>query len=95
MRHRSTADELAKAVGMSRSAFAERFVRVVGEPPMRYLTRLRLHAAARRLRQTRDSLARIAFDVGYESEAAFSRAFKREFVEPPASWRDTRAGGNT
>jgi AraC-like DNA-binding protein len=93
MRHRWAADELARAVGMSRSAFAERFARVVGEPPMRYLTRLRLHAAARRLRQTKDSLARIAFDIGYESEAAFSRAFKREFGEPPASWRDTGVGG--
>jgi AraC-like DNA-binding protein len=93
MRHRWTADELARGVGMSRSAFAERFVRVIGEPPMRYLTRLRLQVAAQRLRQSRDSLARIAFDIGYESEAAFSRAFKREFGEPPASWRDARANG--
>ena len=87
LQHRWTADELAREVGMSRSAFTERFVRVVGEAPMHYLIRQRLQTAGRHLLRSNDSLARIAFEVGYESEAAFNRAFKREFGEPPASWR--------
>jgi AraC-like DNA-binding protein len=90
--HRWTAGELAREIGMSRSAFADRFARAMGEPPMRYLARQRLQAAARRLEASTDSLARIAFQVGYESEAAFNRAFKREFGVPPASWRRDRLG---
>jgi AraC-like DNA-binding protein len=84
---RWTTEDLAGAVGMSRSAFAERFTRIMGEPPMRYLAQQRLQAAAERLRNSSESIARIAFKVGYESEAAFNRAFKREFGVPPASWR--------
>ncbi len=82
-----TAEELAAEVGMSRSAFADRFTRLVGEPPMRYLARQRLHAAAEKLRTGEHSIAQIAYDVGYESEAAFNRAFKREYGDPPATWR--------
>lgn len=80
---------LAREVGASRSVLAERFVKVMGEPPMRYLTRQRLHRAGRRLRETSDGVARIAFDTGYESEAAFTRAFRRAYGQPPAAWRRT------
>src|SRR6185503_12442859 len=82
-----TVDDLAREVALSRSALAERFTSLVGEPPMQYLTRWRLALAAQMLRDGRDPIARIAEKCGYESEAAFSRAFKREFGVPPASWR--------
>lgn len=59
----------------------------MGEPPMRYLARQRLRFAAQKLRTSHDAVAQIAFETGYESEAAFSRAFKREFGVPPAAWR--------
>lgn len=87
MRHRWRTDELARTVGLSRSAFAERFSHTMGESPMRYLARERLREASRRLKKSKDSLALIAFETGYESESAFNRAFKREFGEPPATWR--------
>ena len=87
LRYRWTTEELARRVGLSRSAFAERFTRAMGEAPMRYLARQRLRQASERLNDSRDSLAIIAFECGYESEAAFSRAFKREFGVPPATWR--------
>lgn len=87
IRHRWTTEELAAEIGMSRSAFADRFTRVLGDPPMRYLARLRLQNASRALADSNDSIARIAFEVGYESEAAFNRAFKREFGSPPSVWR--------
>lgn len=82
-----TTEALAHEVGASRSAFAERFTALLGDPPMRYLTRQRMQAAATRLRDSRASVAEIAFAVGYESEAAFSRAFKREYGRSPAAWR--------
>lgn len=85
--HPWTADELARAVGLSRSTFAERFATLIGEPPMRYLTSWRMQLAAQRLRDGDQSVSRIAYEVGYESEAAFNRAFKREFGVPPAAWR--------
>src|SRR5215831_8979422 len=85
--HRWTVDQLAKEVGLSRSALGERFSELIGAPPMQYLTRWRTSLAARQLRETRASILRIAGDVGYESEAAFNRAFKREFGLPPAAWR--------
>lgn len=85
-----TAEDLARAVGMSRSAFAGRFTRIMGETPMRYLAQQRLQAAARRMETSGDSIARISFEVGYESEAAFNRAFKRAFGAPPATWRAER-----
>jgi AraC-like DNA-binding protein len=87
MNQRWTAEDLAREVGLSRSALAERFTRVMGEPPIRYLAQQRLQAAAQRLKASSDSIARIAFQVGYESEAAFNRAFRREFGVPPAAWR--------
>ena len=82
-----TVDELAKEVALSRSALAERFASLVGEPPMQYLTRWRLALAAQMLRAGREPVIRVAERAGYESEAAFGRAFKREFGVPPASWR--------
>jgi len=88
-----TIDALADEIALSRSAFYERFVRLIGQPPMQYLTQWRMQAAANLLRQSRAPIASIALDVGYESEAAFSRAFKRQVGSPPASWRriQTRA----
>jgi AraC-like DNA-binding protein len=85
-----TAEAVARQVGLSRSAFAERFSALLGQPPMQYLAQWRMHLAAQRLRMSRDPLARIAAEVGYDSEAAFSRAFKRQFGAPPATWRNAR-----
>jgi AraC-like DNA-binding protein len=85
--HEWTVDDLGREVGLSRSALADRFTRLIGEPPIRYLARWRLQVAAHQLRSTDTPLARIAEQVGYESEAAFNRAFKRSFGVPPATWR--------
>jgi transcriptional regulator GlxA family with amidase domain len=85
--HPWTVDELAGRVGLSRSALAERFTALVGAPPMQYLTRWRLQLAADLLRSGRRSVAAVGADVGYESEAAFNRAFKRELGVTPAAWR--------
>jgi AraC-like DNA-binding protein len=82
-----TAEDLADAVNLSRSAFAERFTTLIGQPPMKYLTNWRMQIATHRLREGRLSIGQIAFDIGYESEAAFTRAFKREIGAPPAAWR--------
>ena len=82
-----TVDELARNVALSRSALAERFAALVGEPPMQYLMRWRLALAAQTLRSSGEAVARVAERSGYESEAAFNRAFKREFGMPPAAWR--------
>lgn len=82
-----TVEDLGREVGLSRSALADRFTRLIGEPPMRYLARWRIQVAANQLRNSDASLARIAEQVGYESEAAFNRAFKRSFGVPPAAWR--------
>ena len=70
-----TIDELGRCVGLSRSALHERFVQLIGMPPMQYLAQWRMQAAARLLLETRATVASIALDVGYESEAAFARAF--------------------
>jgi AraC-like DNA-binding protein len=82
-----TADELARQVYFSRSAFADRFTTLIGAPPITYLTRWRMQVAAQRLRENRRSVAEISADVGYESEIAFARAFKRQFSMSPARWR--------
>jgi len=87
-----TIAELAKEVGLSRSSLVERFTRYLSEPPMAYLIRWRLKLAARALASTSRGVAQIAEDVGYESEAAFNRAFKREFGLPPARYRNERKG---
>ena len=85
-----TAEALALEVGMSRSVLAERFTSLIGQPPIQYLTLWRMQLAEERLREGRGSLAQIASAVGYESEAAFSRAFKREFGVAPGQWRKKR-----
>jgi AraC-like DNA-binding protein len=82
-----TVDQLARDVAMSRSALAERFSALVGESPMQYLMRWRLALAAQMLRSGHDAVMRVAERSGYDSEAAFSRAFKREFGMPPSAWR--------
>jgi AraC-like DNA-binding protein len=88
--HPWTIADLADEVGISRSALIERFTRYLSEPPMTYLTRWRLQLAARSLERTSRGIAEIAADVGYESEAAFNRAFKREFGQPPGRFRSGR-----
>jgi AraC-like DNA-binding protein len=85
--HPWTIADLAQEVGVSRSALVERFTRYLSEPPIAYLTRWRLQLAARSLERTSRGVAEIAADVGYESEAAFNRAFKREFGQPPGRYR--------
>lgn len=85
--HPWTTEELAREVGLSRSAFAERFTGLIGVPPMHYLANWRLQLAAIRLRESGASTAQIAGEVGYESDAAFNRAFKRAFGTTPAAWR--------
>jgi AraC family transcriptional regulator, alkane utilization regulator len=92
--HPWTVDELAGHVGLSRSALAERFTDLVGAPPMQYLTRWRLQLAADLLRSSRRSIAAIGAEVGYESEAAFNRAFKRELGATPAAWRRAAAAAS-
>ncbi|MBX7248221.1 MAG: AraC family transcriptional regulator [Caulobacteraceae bacterium] len=82
-----TADAIAREINLSRSAFAERFTSLVGVPPMRYLLNWRMDLARHRLRDTNQLVAQIAYEVGYESEAAFARAFRREVELPPAAWR--------
>jgi AraC-like DNA-binding protein len=86
-----TLETLSRAVGLSRSALSQRFSDRLGVPPMRYLLRRRLQLAAARLQREGDSVARIASDAGYESEAAFARAFKREFGSPPGAFRRAAA----
>jgi len=85
--HSWTIATLARQVGVSRSVLAERFRQYLGEPPMTYLSRWRLQLGARMLTSTSYSVARISGEVGYESEPAFNRAFKREFGTPPARFR--------
>ncbi|HXI67437.1 MAG TPA: AraC family transcriptional regulator [Steroidobacteraceae bacterium] len=83
-------ESLARRVAMSRSAFAEHFTRFVGTPPMQYLTNWRMQVAAGQLLSTTDSVTAVANAVGYESEAAFSRAFKKVVGAPPSEWRKGR-----
>ena len=78
---------LAQEVGVSRTVLADRFRHFLGEPPIAYLTRWRLRLGARALTDSSRSVAEVASEVGYESEAAFNRAFKREYGQPPARYR--------
>ena len=82
-----TIDELGRQVGLSRSALHERFVALVGQPPVQYLTNWRMQRGAALLRESDATVATIAQEVGYDSEAAFARAFKRLVGQPPATWR--------
>jgi AraC-like DNA-binding protein len=90
--HAWTIAALAKEVGVSRSALVERFTRYLSEPPMAYLTGWRLRLAAQALASSSKGIADIAEAVGYESEAAFNRAFKRAFGVPPARYRRQQRG---
>ena len=85
-----TIEVLAREAGLSRSAFAERFAEVMGSPPMHYLANWRLQCAARLLEGQGVSIAQAAAAVGYESEAAFNRAFKKQVGLPPGAWRRAR-----
>jgi len=84
-------EALAREVGLSRSGFVARFSSLVGMPPIRYLTFWRLQTAKMTLRDRKKSIAHLADAVGYDSEEAFSRAFKREFGVSPGRWRDSAA----
>lgn len=86
-----TLEELAGRVGASRSALADRFTHFVGLPPLQYLTQWRMQLAARLLADGAAKVAAVGRDVGYDSEAAFSRAFKKITGDPPARWRALRA----
>lgn len=85
-----TIDELGRCVALSRSALHERFAQLIGAPLMQYLAQRRMQAAARLLLEARSTVAALALDVGYDSEAAFARAFKRLVGKPPAAWRRER-----
>jgi AraC-like DNA-binding protein len=87
-----TLEELASQSGASRSALAERFVHLVGYPPMQYLTQWRMQLAARRLSDRSVSVAAVGYEVGYQSEAAFSRAFKKFVGQSPGQWRSVSSG---
>jgi pimeloyl-ACP methyl ester carboxylesterase/AraC-like DNA-binding protein len=78
---------LAREAGVSRTVLGERFGELLGEPPMRYCARWRMRTAANMLREGKENTANIAYSVGFNSEAAFNRAFKREYGIPPATWR--------
>ena len=88
--HAWTLEELASEAATSRSVLAERFQHLVGSSPMQYLTQWRMLLAANLLSGSNAPLARIAEDVGYQTDTAFSRAFRREFGVPPAAWRRSR-----
>lgn len=88
--HDWTTDALAAEVNLSRSAFAERFTQLVGAPPITYLTDWRMQLAAARLRDTPRSIGQIAAELGYESEATFTRAFKRATGLAPGRFRTAR-----
>jgi AraC-like DNA-binding protein len=91
--HAWTVDSLARAAGTSRSVLAERFQNLVGSAPMEHLTQWRMLLAANLLRNSNAPLARIAEDVGYRSDTAFIRAFRREYAVPPATWRRRQPSG--
>jgi AraC-like DNA-binding protein len=89
--HAWSLEELAREAGTSRSVHAERFQMLVGTSPIQYLTQWRMLLAANLLSRSKAPLARIAEDVGYQTDTAFSRAFRREFGAPPAAWRRNQA----
>jgi AraC-like DNA-binding protein len=89
---RWSVETLAQGVGLSRSAFADRFTLLVGTPPMQYLSDWRLQLAAHKIEAQGLSIARAAAAIGYESESAFHRAFKKRVGLPPGSWRRARLG---
>ncbi len=84
--HAWTLQELARSVGMSRTAFAQTFKRTVGESPMAYITRWRMTLAANRIQDKRESISSVAPSLGYQSESAFSAAFKRQWGSSPRQY---------
>ena len=80
-------ETLAREAGVSRTVLGEKFTELIGEPPMRYCAQWRMRVAANMLRDGKQNAANVAYAVGFNSEAAFTRAFKREYGEPPATWR--------
>lgn len=90
-----TLSALAREAGLARSSLAQRFAGLIGEPPMSYLTRWRMQLAAGLLARSHEVVGNIALQVGYESEAAFNRAFKKLVGAPPASWRRRRLVAGT
>jgi AraC-like DNA-binding protein len=88
-----TLEKLARAASLSRSALADRFKQFVGQPPMQYLANWRMQIAAGRLAEGNANVAAVAYEVGYGSEAAFSRAFKKLVGVPPAAWRERQGAG--
>jgi AraC-like DNA-binding protein len=89
-----TLQDLARESGVSRTVLVQRFTQLLGEPPLSYLAKWRLQMGARLLRTTNRKVIEVASDVGYESEAAFNRAFKRAFGTPPARYRRTQCSRN-
>jgi AraC-like DNA-binding protein len=89
--HPWSLEDLARQAAVSRSALAERFAHLVGQPPMQYLTRWRVQLAAKLLSDGAAKVSAVALAVGYESEAAFSRAFKKAVGVAPAAWRKRQA----
>jgi AraC-like DNA-binding protein len=89
-----TLESLARETGISRSTLAERFAQMIGHPPMQYLARWRMQLAARKLADSTAKIAGVAADCGYESEAAFSRAFKKLVGLSPAEWRTRHAAAS-
>lgn len=89
-----TLEELAQKAGASRSVLAERFQQLVGTSPIQYLTQWRMSIAANLLSRSSESLAKIAKEVGYQTDTAFSRAFRRTYDAPPAAWRKAKRNQN-
>jgi AraC-like DNA-binding protein len=91
--HSWSLEELARTAGSSRSALAQRFQQLVGTSPIQYLTQWRMVLAGNLLRQGQGSLTHIAQELGYQTDTAFSRAFRREYGMPPAAWRRNQPPG--
>jgi AraC-like DNA-binding protein len=89
-----TLESLAAEAGTSRSVLSDRFARYLDDAPLAYLARWRLQLASRLLETTRKTIQQVATEVGYDSEASFNRAFKREFGEPPARYRKQAVGSS-
>jgi AraC-like DNA-binding protein len=87
-----TLDLLAREAGASKTVLVDRFRALIGDSPMQYCARWRMRVAAQMLRSGRHNSGSVAYSVGFNSEAAFNRAFKREYGTPPATWRRERAG---
>lgn len=88
-----TLDDLAREAGVSKTVLGQRFRQLLGESPMQYCSKWRMHVAADMLRKDRQNACSVAYSVGFNSEAAFNRAFKREYGLPPAAWQRVQAAG--